>query len=293
MRRPSLFIVGAPKCGTTSLARWLSAHPQVFMSEPKEPHYFNIDMPFRGIGSRERYLGLFARAPEAAQILGEASTWYLYSDKAALEIEKECPNSRFVVMVRNPIDMAQSLHAHNLRFGHETASSLEEAWRLQDDRAAGRRMPITCPDKNLLLYGRACSLGAQLSRLLDRVSEKRVLTITLDDLAATPATVYTSVLDFLGLADDGRENFPVLNEARAPRSRLYHELLVWGAYMKRRLGVTKTFGMFGLNERRRERTSQPAAFREHLCSFFENDVKILSQVLKRDLSHWLAKQPGG
>ena len=61
MIRPNFFILGAPKCGTTSVAAWLSEHQEVYMSPTKEPHFFNTDHK-RFLNSLESYRG-FSRTP--------------------------------------------------------------------------------------------------------------------------------------------------------------------------------------------------------------------------------------
>ena len=64
-RRPDFFILGAPKCGTTALSEYLRQHPRVFVSRPKEPHYFCADFDYYyapGQRSEEHYLRLFAEA---------------------------------------------------------------------------------------------------------------------------------------------------------------------------------------------------------------------------------------
>ena len=108
--RPNFFILGAPKCGTTSLATWLGAHPQVYMSPDKEPHYFNADDRHPGVSSLERYEQLFAGAGAEHAAVGEASVWYLYSKVAVANIEEYCQEPRYIVCLRNPVDMAHSLH---------------------------------------------------------------------------------------------------------------------------------------------------------------------------------------
>ena len=87
MKRPDVFIVGAFKAGTTALYEYLRAHPQVFMSVPKEPMYFGTDLTprYRRMTEAE-YLKLFDAA-QPAQHAGEASPWYLYSTAAAREIK--------------------------------------------------------------------------------------------------------------------------------------------------------------------------------------------------------------
>ena len=78
--KPSFFIIGAPKCGTTSLYRYLTLHPNIIMSIPKEPHYFSDDINNGRISELEMYLNCFNHVDEKGRIkaIGEASTLYLY-----------------------------------------------------------------------------------------------------------------------------------------------------------------------------------------------------------------------
>ena len=90
-RRPDFFILGAPKCGTTALSEYLRRHPRVFVSRPKEPHYFCADFDYYyapGQRTEEHYLRLFAEADEGHLAVGEASVWYLYSEDAARNIAR-------------------------------------------------------------------------------------------------------------------------------------------------------------------------------------------------------------
>ena len=79
MRKPDVFIVGAPKCGTTSMYHYLRQHPDVFMPPKKEPHSFasDLDAPYF-VRAEQEYLALFEEGAWAKRV-GEASTWYLYS----------------------------------------------------------------------------------------------------------------------------------------------------------------------------------------------------------------------
>src|SRR5262245_35065298 len=85
MKKPTFFIIGAPKCGTTSLAAWLADHPDIFMSPTKEPHYFNTDHK-RYLNSLAGYEQLFEDATDRHSAVGEASVWYLYSANAVENI---------------------------------------------------------------------------------------------------------------------------------------------------------------------------------------------------------------
>ena len=116
---PDFFIAGAPKCGTTALFSYLQTHPGIFLPaerpgtsrlSAKEPHYYCTDFPnYRRCRSREDYLRLFTDAA-AGTLVGEASVWYLYSEVAIPRIMAEIPKAKFIVLLRNPVNMAHSLH---------------------------------------------------------------------------------------------------------------------------------------------------------------------------------------
>jgi hypothetical protein len=85
LRKPTFFIIGAPKCGTTSLAAWLGTHPDAFMSPTKEPDFFNTD-DRQGVTSLSEYEELFREARNNHIAVGEASVWYLSSSHAVHNI---------------------------------------------------------------------------------------------------------------------------------------------------------------------------------------------------------------
>lgn len=294
MKKPNLFIIGAPKCGTTSLHEYLADHPQVFMSTPKEPFHFDRDLPSRdSITAESDYLRLFDGADERHLVVGEASANYLYSKVAVPDILAFNPDARFIAMVRNPIDMAISLHGY--QFQHmieEDVADFQTAWRLQEERKAGRSLPKSNNHPDFVLYGPFCRVGEQLERLYSRVAKDRTHVIVFDDLCKDPLAVYRGVLAFLGLADDGRDSFPVRNVARAPQSLAYHKAL-GSLYALRLLLPVPRLGI-GLFDKLRKRNLGPAArkeiaadFRRELAQYFSSDVELLSRLLNRDLTPWL------
>ena len=113
MKKPNFFIIGAPKCGTTSLANWLAEHPRVFFSDTKEPHFFCTD-GYTGVKTLKQYEKLFEDAKPHHLAVGEGSTHYLFSKVAVPNILVYNPDARFIVCLRNPVDMAPSLHSERL-----------------------------------------------------------------------------------------------------------------------------------------------------------------------------------
>jgi hypothetical protein len=222
----NFFILGAPKCGTTSLYHYLRAHPHVFMSSRKEHHFYASDLPdLQQTRRRERYLAHFAKAPNGS-IVGEASTWYLFSDLAVPRILDEYPDAKLIACVRNPIEMAPALHAELVYRLREDVEDFETAWQLQTARRQGQFLPSLLVAAKMVQYGEICKLGAQVQRLLKGARDKRVKIVLFDDFRCDPRATYIDILHFLKIADDGRTEFPVYNENKISRSKFVARMMM-------------------------------------------------------------------
>lgn len=290
MKRPNLFIVGAPKCGTTSLAAWLSTHPKIFVCPVKEPEFFNEDMRFPHRYSLREYESLFSQAPGSVRYRVDASANYLYSEVAIPTILEYAPDAKFIVMVRNPVEMAVSLHGQKLREGIESVRDFSTAWKLQERRREGLDVPKLCPEAKTLIYGHVCLLGVQIERLLDLASAEQVHIQILDYVKADPRQEYLRLLRFLGLEDDGRSTFPVHNAAlELPRPVAIATRLA--GEFKRRLRIGAGLGlitamqlMFGRTLPDQEVSDEVT---HELRQYFKEDIAILSDRLAVDLTPWL------
>jgi len=291
MRFPDFFIVGAPKCGTTSLVAWLAAHPQIFMAPVKEPHFFNTD-DRQGVTTLADYAALFRAAGDGHAAVGEASVWYLSSAAAIGNILRHRPAARFIVLLRSPVEMAPALHAEMVLSGHENVRDFRRAWDLQDERRAGRCLPPFTWAQRRLQYGEACALGAQMQRLVSVAGRARVLAIVLDDMAADPRQEYRRALRFLGVADDGRQDFPVHNTARALRHPILTRALFVASQVKNRAGLDLHLGLWErlarANTLKASRPPLTAETVQLLRDHFHADIRLLGDILERDLRPWLA-----
>ena len=302
LRGPGFFIIGAPKCGTTALAQYLSEHPNVFFCAPKEPFFWATDHPrarsINDLHSLEDYLRLFAAADSAIhRAIGEGSTTYMQSRTAITEIQKFRPDAKFIVMLRNPVDVVHGMHGELLRHFAEDEPSFEKAWALQEDRAAGRRVPANDRFAHQLQYRDVASFAPQLRRLFDQVPEQRRRVIIFDDFIRDTRAVYADVLNFLGLPDDGRSEFAKVNAAGNYRmqalGRLAHHppaimagpIKLFRAWYIRRGGRLKQL-LHRLVQKEAPRQSLSPAFREHLKDVFRADIEQTSQLLGHDLTEW-------
>src|SRR5579862_713211 len=116
LKRPNFFIIGAPKCGTTSLARYLGEYPNIFVTSPKEPCYFSRSLTVDRVQERskechrslEGYLHLYDGATEQQRLRGDATTRNLRCEAALLEMKELFPDARLIVMLRDPTEFIPS-----------------------------------------------------------------------------------------------------------------------------------------------------------------------------------------
>jgi Sulfotransferase domain len=210
-RLPDFFIVGHPKCGTTALYEMLAAHPEVYMSEVKEPRYFASDLPSpyqpRSLGGRdetyEDYLSLFAGArPE--QRIGEGSTAYIWSQTAAGLIARAQPTARIIAILREPASFLRSLHLQLLQHKSEEVASLREAIELEPRRRAGEALTkINEAWPQVLMYTDRVRYVEQLRRYREAFPAEQVLVLLYDDFRADNDATVRSVQRFLGIEELG------------------------------------------------------------------------------------------
>ncbi|MDH3679525.1 MAG: sulfotransferase domain-containing protein [Acidimicrobiia bacterium] len=288
---PNLYILGAPKCGTTTLTAWLRQHPDVVATRVKEPHYYYS--PYGEPRSRDEYEALYATGRPGSTYV-DSSVWYLFGRAAAPKIVAETPTARFVVCVRNPVDMVPSLHAQKLLTGHEKLTDLQEAWDVADARASGSNVGIYgIPDGDPahMSYKAACLLGAQVRDLLQAVDRSQVLIVLLEDIATEPDRIWRLVCSHAGL-DPVAVDLASLNIAAVHRrSQLGHRLLSGVGAAKKALGLSGRSGLLAplhrLNLRSGRYTAPPQSLRQEMSRYFRDDIELLASLIDRDLGHWL------
>jgi hypothetical protein len=295
---PDFFIVGAPKCGTSSLWEHLCAHPGVYRPEIKEPHYFGGDLSRWGrLDSRHRYLDLYRDA--AGRLAGDASVFSLYSRYAAREIAEFNREAKIIVMVRDPIEQIVSFHNQLLTDGrHENQRSLERALLLQAERRRGRKIPRMCRRPELLQYIDVARFGEQLARYFDVFPREAICVVVFDDFRDDTAREYRRVCDFLGLPRPRAAPLEVVNPAKGTRSRrLQRWLQPRGSHTARRalstvlptsMKVSLRTWLAKANRAPATRDGLSEDTRSWLADVLRPDVSHLGRLVGRNLSHWVS-----
>jgi hypothetical protein len=208
-RVPEFFIVGHPKSGTTALYEMLRRHPQIYMPERKEPRYFADDLPshyqpWQASGRAETYedyLDLFAPA-RADQLIGEASTAYIWSQTAARRIAEKQPAARIIVVFREPASYLSSLHLQLLEIRTEKEADLRRALELEPARREGRELPSIAERwPQVLMYSDRVRYVEQLRRFHEQFPAEQVLVLVYDDFRSDNSATVRRVQRFLGVDD--------------------------------------------------------------------------------------------
>jgi hypothetical protein len=227
-------------------------------------------------------------------VIGESSAYYLASSVAVPRIVRELSVARVVVMVRNPLDMTPSLHAQHLVSQQEDEPDLAAAWRMQSRRLAGEAIPKRCSEPKLLQYQWLASVGAQLRRARTVLAPEQLHVVVFDDFQRDTARVYADVLAFLGLPDDGRREFPRVNANKVLRWPWLQSLITHRRFPESLRRMGRHFGLHVVqrwvrkaNQIRSPRRPLAAELRSEMAAAFREDVGLLSELLKRDLSGWL------
>ncbi|PKA84360.1 sulfotransferase domain-containing protein [Ulvibacter sp. MAR_2010_11] len=293
-RKPNLFIIGAPKCGTTTMYHFLGKHPNVFTSKIKEPHYFNTDSNHRYFFKEKDYLNLFSEATKMHLYNCEASVWYLYSEKAIENILNFNKDAKFLILLRNPVSMFFSLHRELIFGGSETETDPVKAWQLQKERKEGRSVPKSATAPELLQYGDACKLGAQVATIINLIPKENLKCLLLEDLKNNPEATYFSVLEFLDLPKVKLKSYEPVNVRKARKSKELATVIAQIAHFKRALGIKKGVGIgnrinsYNVTHKVDEMDQSPEFITE-LNNYFHTDIDLLGKLINRDLSHWKYK----
>lgn len=225
---PRLLIVGAERCGTTSMFYVLRQHPAVFGSTVprKEVRYFDHNY-HRGPTWYQCHFPLIPRAKLATRGAGEPMAFegspnYMFHPLAPERIHRDLPGVKLLVMIRDPVERTYSAHAHQVGFGFES-ESFERALELEEPRLAGEEERIMNEPGYYSFnhchytYRARGYYADQLERLERLFGRERIHVVDVGDFFATPGPVYDQVLEFLGLANRGYPHFtPQNGRPRSP-----------------------------------------------------------------------------
>jgi len=293
---PNFFIVGACKSGTSSLYEYLSQHPEIYMSPSKEPLYFVPEDQVNPhyYGEWGNYLKLFGDVRQEKAI-GEASTPYLYYPESAKRIKETFPDSKIIILLRNPVEIAFSQYQHYFRISAEDFS-FEKALKMENERLNDPKFKVEARKFHAgYYYMDRARLYRQVKCYKDHFGRQKVLIIFFKDLKNDPVKTCQRVFKFLGVDPAFRPDIEIYNPAWTARFRLLNKLLLYPnkidiffRYLIPSIRLRERLLKWIL-EKNRNYHKKPAineSTRIKLLEEFREDIDNLEKLLNVELSHW-------
>ncbi len=318
---PSFFVVGAQKAGTTALHYYLSQHPDIFLPEIKETHFFDDGHGDFRLGV-DCYIDRYFRTKADCLLAGEVDPEYLFFPEAAPRIAEHFPRSRLIFIFRDPVARAYSHYQMSLSRGRE---------RLEFHKAIAREqvrmdlMPESInPDAERVLYRSQgqneeeyrrlfnhvarsdfsyVSRGfyfKQVARYLEFFPREQMLFLLADDLRKDATRALRCVYKHLGVteASAGTLAHELTNPATLPRSARLQKFLLDNSLLKtwlKRLAPPDIrsavrYRLVSFNARPSKLPTMNADLEAHLRLIYQNDVMKLAELIDRDLCLWLPKK---
>jgi tetratricopeptide (TPR) repeat protein len=210
---PNFIIIGAAKCGTSSLHNYLGQHPQILLPNKKEINFFWRNFHL----GTEWYLSHFPSITDEDNFLtGEASPNYFDYKQTMSRIYDLFPKIKLIVLLRNPVERTISWHYHKINTGKE-GLSLEAAIlkEIEDLNQFTERQLFESNYRhpnNILgsLY------FYKLPRWIERFSREQFLIIKSEDLYENTSTLMTEVFNFLEIPNRPLDSYPPINSGSYP-----------------------------------------------------------------------------
>lgn len=296
MIMPNFLIIGAAKSGTTALHQYLQQHPQIYMTPNKETNFFAFEgeeINFQGRGDEAlkefsitdlaTYQAQFDRVKDELAI-GEACPSYLYLPQAAINIKKYIPNTRLIVILRNPIERAYANFLHIVRDDREPYRDFALALQEEATRIANN-WEWFWHYKQLGFYGK------QLQRYYDLFPADRIKVYLYEDLKTKPIELLKDIFHFLEVDATFIPDMALRpNKSGMPKNQLMHQILTKPNPLKT---ILKPLFPAELRQKiQHQNLSKPLlslAVERELRDLYRADILQCQNLLGRDLSNWLVE----
>jgi hypothetical protein len=239
-------------------------------------------------------MALFSGA-KAQSAVGEKSVMYLYSKTCPTLIERLFPNSKFICVLRNPIDVMWSLFKYNLMNIEEDRTDFAEALSEETNRRKGMHVPRGGTLSENLNYRDITAFSGQVEHWLAQIGEGRLHIVLFDDLASQPDQMFRGVEDFLGIPHDPSVDLKPRNEGvsvyatRLRRLRYLNPVVsyAWAKLVAPSMQERAKALFKSVADRNGSVIDvMPAELRAELRREYAPQIDRLARVVDRDLSHW-------
>lgn len=299
MKTPNFLIVGTAKSGTTSLYKYLCQHPMVYMPEQKEPFFFAFDSSqpdFQGPGDHiavndcavtnpNNYFSLFDTSIEKSAI-GEASTCYLYMPKAAERIQHYIPETKIIMMLRNPVDRAYSSFMHTRMRERESLEKFEDALLAEERRIQNNYSWIWHYKTMGFYYG-------QVKRYFQRFKEEQIKICLYEEFRDDPMACVRDIFAFLGVDDSFKPNLSLShNKTGLVKNQTVERMTSNQSLVKSLMKVilpikTRQLIRHRISNWNLQKPEMSVGTKTMLVEEYRSDIVKLQTLIQKDLSRWL------
>ncbi len=301
MTMPNFLIIGAAKSGTTALHEYLQQHPQVYMTPNKETNFFAFEgevIDFNGPGDNgvknfsitdlETYQAEFEQVTNELA-LGEACPSYLYLPKAAPKIKKYIPNTRLIVILRNPVERAYANFLHLVRDNREPHSDFISALKDETTRIENNW-------EWFWHYIQVGYYGSQLQRYYEMFSPSQIKVYLYEDFKTKPVALIQDICRFLEIDNTFVPDMSYRpNRSGVPRNRTIHSFVMKPNLLKDLFKplLPNIFRQNIKNQVKYNNLEKPPisqSARQYLIKLYREDIIQCQNLINRDLSPWLAEE---
>lgn len=291
-KTPTFLILGAGKSGTTSLYHYMAEHPNVYMSEPKEPIFFEAEYE-KGL---EYYWHKYFSGWKGEQAIGEARPTKLYLPFVPKRLHESLPKAKLIAILRNPIDRAYSAWWMNVCNGKEDLSFEEAIQRDLDRMEAGinfegesgeRLWRENLKNEKINIYLDEGYYAKQLKRYLELFPLSQLKVILFEDLCSDLQAVMSELWEFIGV------NPKYELKDKTPRNVAVPQMVLRMWRLIRKTGLNqifpehaKTWLRFRLSRLSKGKPKMGEETREFLIAHYYKHNRELEKILQRDLSNW-------
>ena len=221
---PDFLIIGAQRCGTTSLYNYINKHPNVLPAFRKEVHFFDNSYTkginwYRAHFSHQWDQWYLRRKYAQSFITGEASPYYLFHPHVPERVFETLPHIKLIVILRNPIDRAYSHYHHEVNIGIENLTFEDALQREQKNIDKETQKILSDPHNKNFFYQHYTYLSKgiyinQLSKWAKLFNKKSILILDLESLESDSQKTMCLMTRFLNLPDFQFSDFPKYNPVR-------------------------------------------------------------------------------
>lgn len=308
---PNLIMPGVQKSGTTYLANLMQQHPDIFVPKIKEPTHFiyrcneelnypSGDVIKSAFSSEGAYNSLFEGQNEVKWRL-DASTSYFYKSNIRKKIHEVCPNAKIIIALRDPVGRAYSAFNYHKQLTFESVEDFDEAISLEQERIEKNVMALTPYIKTGFYF-------SPIQEWMDLFGRENVHVVLFDDIRDNIDKCMLEICEFLEIDPihfefESDSNTSVITKSRfkkwvinrstsgksydTPLRRMARQLLGPELRAHIRAKVIRPFVYSKSGSEKPKKLSDE--LKASLTPQYQADIEALSELIGRDLSHWLIK----